>query len=286
MKRPHLLSLAGFLLPVLLFPSDTCRITYIANEGFLIELADKRILCDALFDEIDGDWCDSPSAETVQLMESAAPPFNNIDLITISHNHVDHFNADIVIKHLLHNPNGLVVCPEQVKALLAEHPSFSQLQTRIYSVTPDLYQDSTLTVSGLDLRVLRLEHSHYEITDPVTGEVKNKHASIENLGFVIRYAGQALFHCGDTNPLNKREYEGFDLISENLDVSLLERQFIAAGAIGLEIINNYIGSNEVILMHMNPNNKKAFMDYAKQVPHLTVFEQMLESRNFPKRTTR
>jgi hypothetical protein len=47
-----------------LHSQDSCKITYISNEGFLIETQGKKVLIDGLFDHIEGNWCDSPAEQS------------------------------------------------------------------------------------------------------------------------------------------------------------------------------------------------------------------------------
>lgn len=67
-----------------------CSITYIANEGFLIQTENYKILMDGLFGGIKGDWCDQPSDSISESMVKGIAPFDNIDLVLVSHYHADH----------------------------------------------------------------------------------------------------------------------------------------------------------------------------------------------------
>jgi len=40
--------------------AETCTVTYIANEGFLIESGKLKVMTDALFGDIKGIWCEKP----------------------------------------------------------------------------------------------------------------------------------------------------------------------------------------------------------------------------------
>lgn len=57
----------NFILIILNFCSmtlvsqTTCKITYIANDGFLINTADKKVLVSALFGVGEGNWYDKPN---------------------------------------------------------------------------------------------------------------------------------------------------------------------------------------------------------------------------------
>ena len=71
MKTIVIILLGLMLVPSLIYSQNECKITYISNEGFLIEADGKKVLIDALFDKIEGNWCDSPSENTIELMRLA-----------------------------------------------------------------------------------------------------------------------------------------------------------------------------------------------------------------------
>jgi len=255
---------------------DSCKITYISNEGFLVETHGKKVLIDGLFDHIDAEWCDSPDEQTVSLMKSSTAPFDEIDLIAITHKHIDHFNDQVVIKHLLSNPKAMVICPYQVSEVLAVHPDYEEVQSRIIDLTPAWYQDSTLVVSGIPIRAMRLEHSHYMEEDPETGTKRNRHRDIENLGYLINIEGTKIFHCGDTNPLNEEEYKGYALQEESIDIAFLERMFFTSGEKGRDIRNSYIQPEHIVLMHIKPANRDGFIKYFKEMENIYIFEQKMD----------
>ena len=55
----------------MIFAQKNCEVTYISNEGFLFEIEGKKVLIDALFDEIKENWCDSPSDSIIDLMTNS-----------------------------------------------------------------------------------------------------------------------------------------------------------------------------------------------------------------------
>ncbi|MCF8373642.1 MAG: MBL fold metallo-hydrolase [Bacteroidales bacterium] len=277
MKRLIPLFLCIFFVSFLLHSQTECKITYIANEGFLIETGSQKIITDALFDNIDGNWCDSPSDSIVDLMKKALPPFNDIDLITISHKHQDHFNEGVVVQFLINNPGAKVICPKQVEFVLAQNPNYGKFKKNIIAITPDLYCDSITAVSGISIRILRLEHSHYMEEDTIHGGQINRHRDIENLGFVFNVEGIKFFHCGDTNPLNEKEYASFKLKDAEIDIAFLERLFFSKGAESIAILNKYIDPKEMILMHINPANQELFSNHFKEVENIKVFERKMDS---------
>lgn len=255
-----------------------CDITYVANEGFIIEANNKKVVVDALFNKIDGNWCDSPSDSLVTLMRNAKPPFDNIDLIAITHRHVDHFDQGIVIDNLMNNQDTKVICPEQVRDIMSKNPKFDYVKDRIFSLTPKLLSDTSLIISDIKVRIIFLEHSHYMIFDTTTEQMVNKHNDVENLGYVFDIDGIKIFHCGDTNPLNEKEYSVFHLNKDNIDIAFVERLFLKYYTDkSLDIIQEYIDPEYTILMHINPMNKKYFYDEFENNENVIVFKNKMQT---------
>lgn len=260
----------------LTYSQETCSITYISNEGFLIESGGKKIIIDGAFETIDGNWCDSPTAETVRLIRKSLPPFDNIDIIAITHKHVDHFDKDVVAEHMINNTEAIVICPDQAALILRENPDYKKFSDRVIAVTPAPLNDSTILVPGVRVRVMRLEHSHYMETDTISGEQVNRHRDIENLGYLFDIDGRKFFHCGDTNPLNENEYAAYALDKEDIDIAFLERLFYARGEKAIEILGDHINPGKTVIMHINPANRKLFTDYFKDDENIIVFEEMMK----------
>ncbi|MBP1631366.1 MAG: hypothetical protein H6Q15_2259 [Bacteroidetes bacterium] len=259
-----------------------CKITYIANEGFLIKIDDKKILIDALFGGFDGNWCDKPNDDTKSKLERAVSPFDNVDIIAISHKHQDHFNAEMVIKHIINNPKCIIVCPKQTDSLLKSYSNYEMIKNIIIAITPAINRDTSLKIKNINIRILRLEHSHYYIQDEVTGLKVNKHENIENIGFVINVGGINLFHCGDANPWKEEEYRIFNLNKERIDIALLENLFMNDSQTK-EILNNYINPKNIILMHFEPSNaqklKEAVRRLKRTYSNVYVFKKSMKYKN-------
>lgn len=265
-----------------LYSQQQAKIKYIANEGFLIEVDKKKILVDGLFDTIKGNWCDSPSESMVKKMEKALPPFNNIDIIAITHSHRDHFNERIVVNYLLNNPESKVLCPDQVNKILSKNTNYNKIKKNIISITPDLYKSAKKNIADIDITFLRLEHSHNMIKDKKTGKKVNKHKSVENIGFLFNINGHKIFHCGDTNPFNEKEFTGFALYKEKIDIALLERMFLARGENSFKWINKNINAKNIILMHIGPEEKKAVIEMSKNQKNIKIFNSKMDFATYKK----
>ncbi len=73
-------------------------VTYVGNAGYLINIGDKKILIDALFKGFAGNY---ELPQEVQLkLTNAQPPFDDVDLILVTHAHGDHIDLSMERQHM------------------------------------------------------------------------------------------------------------------------------------------------------------------------------------------
>ena len=159
--------------------SDTCMVTYIANEGFLIKTTNHKVLIDALFGNIKGNWCDQPGDSVIRLITSDVEPFDNINIVLISHRHSDHFNAPMTIDFLRNNKNSVLICPDQVNDRLKLTAGFSEVSERIIAIRSQEHPDTSFVVNGIKVRAMRLKHGSWIETDSATGKSVDLHEGVE-----------------------------------------------------------------------------------------------------------
>jgi len=258
-------------------------VTYVANEGFLIATPGGKILCDALFGGITGDWCDQPSAETVEMLKGATGPFAGVGVVTVSHAHADHFDPHILVAHILHNPGVRVFCPNQARAVLERDPAWERIKTNVFAVTPDQGRDETFEAGPIRVRVLRVDHGPYLEDDPTTKERVNRHRNVENLAFVLEAGEMRMIHAGDASPASSGSLRGYLAGDERLDLAFLDRAFCAAA--GREIVERDIRPDVLVYMHIRPGDAPKFqgcVDASRAgAPELVLFEKPGDVRMFP-----
>jgi Cft2 family RNA processing exonuclease len=71
-------------------------------------MRNEESLIDGLHREYGPDYAFLPDSER-QKIETAKAPFDKIDLILVSHLHLDHFHAQSVGLYLQHNPRAVLV---------------------------------------------------------------------------------------------------------------------------------------------------------------------------------
>ena len=255
---------------------DACRITYVANEGFLIETKHHRVLVDALFGNIEGDWCDQPTDSVANLMLEGIAPFDKIDVVLVTHKHIDHFNGPMVVKFLMNNRKSVLICPDQVNELLQRNADYSEVSERVHSLKSAIPFDTTLRVKNADIRVLRFNHGSYFETDSVTGKAYDRHRGVENFGYLIMADGYTLFHSGDGSPSDKTLYVTYGFGKKELDVVFLDRLFLQRD--GQELMSEYLKTRNLILMHIQRQSREYYKSAVRSVPAMFVFTSFLETK--------
>jgi L-ascorbate metabolism protein UlaG (beta-lactamase superfamily) len=101
-------------------------VAYIAHCGFLFSSGDKKILTDALI-EPSKEWpYDTPTPDLLHKMERGEPPFDHINVVLISHNHIDHHSPASDVRFLLNNPKSILVATPEVRWQMEHNsPEFS-----------------------------------------------------------------------------------------------------------------------------------------------------------------
>lgn len=162
------------------------RVTYVANEGVLLRSRGCRILIDALFrDGVPGYDYRSPALTTRANMEAARSPFDSVDLVLITHRHLDHFDSAAVAAHLASNPLAEVIAPPEVMRRVEAALDSARGPFRLHPSFPVEGRSDTIgTHCGAVVEVFNLHHGR---TSP-----------IQNVGFLIRVDGTTILHVGDT----------------------------------------------------------------------------------------
>jgi L-ascorbate metabolism protein UlaG (beta-lactamase superfamily) len=215
------------------------EITYVANEGFLISGAGRKILIDAIFSEGFGRFY-TPAGEILTQETTAAPPFDHIDALLITHYHPDHINPAAVVQHLANDHDAVLIGPPQVNDLLKPIKGYEAIAKQVLVVSPGFGDATESSVRDIKIRSVALQHM---------SDAQKQH---QNLGFLLSLGGFKLFHVGDAGVSEVAEYKNLKLTGENIDIAFLNHFWFDNENIGQarEIIG-YLKPKAVILMHMD-----------------------------------
>lgn len=249
-------------------PADsTLSITYVANEGVLISSGDKQVLIDGLHREYKPAYAFLPDSQRT-MIETASAPFDDIDLILVSHLHLDHFHPEAVGRHLEHNSGATLVTSQQVVDEVEKgFSTIASVRARVISATPPLGQRVRMQVSGIEFDVLGLGH------------VNEQFDWIQNLGHIIHLGGRKLLHVGDA-AATAETFAAFDLEEEGIDVAFLPAWFLMDEE-GVALVREHINPRHVVAVHVSPGNAARTVDTIRQFfPDADAFTLMLEMRQF------
>jgi len=248
----------------------TLEVTYIANAGFLVSANDQKekILIDALFRTGFGMY-PVPAKAVLEDIEKANAPFDNIDLLMVTHKNAAHFDPVLTENYLAKNPNVPLVSSREVGLEMELFSNqFQKIKQQVMAITPSANSSAAVTVNGIKIKILRLRH----------------HQGLQNLGFIVTLGAKTVFHPGD-GPIkfNVENFKNFKLNDEGIDVAfILYWDFQDADARAL--IKTHIQPKHIILMHAHPNEiDKISQEIEKQkknFPNVTIFKKSLEKKVF------
>ena len=133
----------------------------------------------------------------------APEQLNFIDLVTSSHNHTDHLDAETLGPLLAVNPGLALICPEANRAFVADRLAIAP------SLPIGLDDGRSTTVAGFAVTGIPAAHEQLD---------QDKQGRHKYLGYVVRFGPWTLYHSGDT-----MMYDGLvEKLSEaQVDVALL-----------------------------------------------------------------
>jgi L-ascorbate metabolism protein UlaG (beta-lactamase superfamily)/pimeloyl-ACP methyl ester carboxylesterase len=247
-------------------------VTYVANTGFMIQGANKKVLVDALFDTGFGSYL-APSAEVVSKLAEAREPFDGVDLILVTHWHGDHFNTKMVAAHLFANPRCRLVAHTQTVDRLRQEEVFAQIQNQIHELHMEPGARERMTINGVALEALCLPHGAYY------RDGRNVHPNTRDLAFIVDLGGMRFLHPGDASAEDSSAYLNtypFDTVHVDLmfcDLGLSEA--------AQQLIVNRIKPEHIVAVHVQPAELEAETKRLHAVfPGAVVFKESMERRVF------
>ncbi len=153
------------------------RVTYLANEGVLVEGGGVRIVIDALFRDSMDPYA-RHAGDVQEQLETGGKPYDGVRLALATHFHLDHWDAGAVTRFLRTHPDALFGSTEHGVAMMPY-----DVRERARNLWPSTGTTSTLEVAGAKVTAFPLEHG-----------------KTQNLGYRIALGGRTLAHFGDADP--------------------------------------------------------------------------------------
>lgn len=161
------------------------RLWWLGQSGFLVHVPGCTILFDPyLSDSLTRKYAATDKPHT-RVTERVVDPsiLTGIDIITSSHNHTDHLDADTLLPLFAANPDAQFVLPRANVAVAME-----RLGGIPKHVVP-IDAGETITVGAAEFTGIPAAHNTVD---------RDEHGCCRFLGFVARVAGRIFYHSGDT----------------------------------------------------------------------------------------
>jgi len=242
-------------------------IRYIANEGVLIRAAGRQILIDGLHREYKPAYA-HPPADLLKALETAQKPYDKINLLLVSHVHLDHFHAESVALHLKNNPRAVLASSAQITDEIAKNfADHEKIKSQIRPVAHEWKKPFEFDHDGIKVRFLGLRHANAQ------------HASIQNFGHLIEIGGKKLLHIGDAD-MTAENFAAFNLAKEKIDVAFIPYWFLLSEN-GRKLVKEQFNPKQIIAVHISPNDAPEISEQlVKENPGVVAFTKILEEINF------
>jgi len=184
---------------------------YLANMGVLVDSGGTKVLIDALFDKPNPEYR-APAPETLEKIMKGEAPFNRVKLALVTHNHPDHFAADVALRFLESQTQAILMAPADAVADMRKTAAdWPRIESRIIALDLKPGEKAARNIAGIPFTVVRTLHS-------------GDRDSPMNLMYLFEVNGRRIFHEGDST--GKPEvFGGFGLESAPLDLAVVHYWF-------------------------------------------------------------
>jgi L-ascorbate metabolism protein UlaG (beta-lactamase superfamily) len=246
------------------------EVTYLGNEGFLIESAGKKVLIDALFKDTGWGFA-APSPELTGRITAGAGPFENIDLLLVTHRDADHFDAELVLTYLRQHPHVRLIAHKQVVDEIHGKPGFAEVEPRIEEIAAVPGDVRSLAVNKVVLDVLCLLHAYSPAHPPKSS----------NLGFIVKLGGARFVHLGDaTIEQNVDTLQSYSFEDKPVSVLFLNRGDLSS--ISKIVIADRIKPARIVAMHIMPASFEAESKAVLALyPQAVIFAKSMDKATLP-----
>jgi L-ascorbate metabolism protein UlaG (beta-lactamase superfamily) len=161
------------------------RVWWLGQSGFLVVTPDATVLFDPyLSDSLTKKYADTDKPHT-RLTERVIDPalLTGIDLITSSHNHTDHLDAETLLPLMKANPKARLVIPRANREFVLER--LGPVESRLAEIDAG----ESITIGPVTLHGIPAAHNTVEC---------DEQGRCKFLGFIAQVGSLTIYHSGDT----------------------------------------------------------------------------------------
>lgn len=212
---------------------ESNSITYVCNAGVMLQIGNRKILIDGLCRSETPIFKNTPEMIREQIIKGI-PPFDNIDVILVTHSHDDHFEASSISWVLENNPNTIVISNTEVISRIRVYVSVTE-HNRLIQLDIEAGCTEKVRFNGMEVTAFSMRHD---------GEMY-KH--VNNLAYLIK-CGMTVLSLGDAAPI-KDNFESLNLKQYGIDILLANFPYAGLPS-ARRIVREYISPERVFILHL------------------------------------
>jgi len=169
----------------LLNDDEYFHLWWLGQSGFLLQWKGKRVLIDPyLSDSLTKKYLTTDKPHT-RISELVMKPelLKNISVVTSSHNHTDHLDAETLIPVLKNNPGIKFIIPEANRDFVSERIKCDK------GFPIGLNDKQSITVDEFTFHGIPAKHNEIE---------RDENGNCKYMGYVIGFGKYKIYHSGDT----------------------------------------------------------------------------------------
>jgi L-ascorbate metabolism protein UlaG (beta-lactamase superfamily) len=158
---------------------------WLGQSGYLLQWKGKRVLIDPyLSDSLTRKYADTGKPHE-RMSELVVSPelLKNISVVTSSHSHTDHLDAETLIPVLKNNPGIIFIIPEANREFVAERIK------REKDFPVGINDKQSVTVNEFIFHGIPAKHNEIE---------RDEKGNCKYMGYVIEFGVNKIYHSGDT----------------------------------------------------------------------------------------
>ena len=161
------------------------KVWWLAQSGFLIKWQGKHLLFDPYLSDslsVKYQHTDKPHERMSELVIDPNQ-LDFIDIVTSSHNHTDHLDAETLVSILQNNPNLTFIIPEANRAFVANRVQ--------YPLDFPIGLNAGSSVEFLGFTIIGVPAAHNKVE-------RNEKGECLFMGFIVQFGDYTVYHSGDT----------------------------------------------------------------------------------------
>ena len=158
---------------------------WLGQSGFLVQWNGKRVLIDPyLSDSLTKKYAGTEKPH-IRMSELVIEPemLKNISIVTSSHNHTDHLDAETLIPILKNNPDITFIIPEANRVFVTERVKCNN------KFPTGLTAGESIRIDAFTFHGIPAKHNEIE---------RDENGNCRYMGYVIEFGKFKIYHSGDT----------------------------------------------------------------------------------------